>query len=171
MTKSIKKNNKKKTNNVSKEIYSIVKLLVIVLVILGIFYFLTVYITSKKENKYVKEEKTGNVDISYQEILAGSSFNIDEEEYIVIYYDMSDKDLKSNITTSISKYESKEKHLPIYTVNMSSAFNKKYNSSESNNNPSSLEELSISGPTLIKFSNNEVNEYIESYDNIKEYLD
>ena len=168
MAKVDNKNNKKKTNNISKEALSIIKLLVIVLVVLGIFYLLTVYITSKKENKYVKEEKTGNVDIGYQEILAGSSFNIDEDEYIVIYYDMSDKDLKSKITTAISKYESKDKHLPIYTVNMNSAFNKKYNSDNSNNNPSSLEELSINGPTLIKFSNKEVEEYIENYDNIKE---
>ena len=174
---SKKKNKKNKEtikevkNNTYKDIFSTLKLLLVVLLVLGIFYLLTVYITSKKENKYVKEEHTGNVDIEYQEILAGSSFNIDEDEYIVIYYDMSDSTLKSNITSSISKYESKNDHLPIYTVNMGSAFNKKYNSNESHNNPSSLDELSINGPTLIKFNDKKVEDYIESYDSIKEYLE
>lgn len=170
MSKS-NKNNKKVEKKDNNEVFKIIKTLVIVLVVLGIFYLLTVYITSKKEDKYVKEETTGSADIGYQEILAGSSFSIDDNEYIVVYYDMSDDKLKSDITTLISSYESNKDHLPIYTVNMNSAFNKKYKGSNSNTKPNSLEELSINGPTLIKFNNKEVEDYIENYDNIKGYLE
>ena len=70
----------------------------------------------------------------------------------------------------ISTYEDDESHDPIYTVDMSSTFNKKYTSDKSNKNVEKLEDLQISGPTLIEFEDGEVTEYIEGEDAIREHL-
>ncbi|MBR3049462.1 MAG: hypothetical protein IKG58_02780 [Bacilli bacterium] len=171
-----KKNNKKKVNKkemevvnttVKEEFHKIIRLLCVVLIVLGIFFLLTTYITNKKTKT---NKKNDDVEIGYQEILLGNSFNVSDGEYLVLYYDMSNSDLNSKMSTLINDYESKNLPLYIYTVNMSNRFNKKYASSESNSNPTKVSELSIAGPTLIKFTDRTVDEYIEGYDSIKEYL-
>lgn len=171
-----KTNNKKKmykaeitTNTSFKEsISKIIKILVIVLIIFGIFYLLTVYLTNRKESS--SKRIVSEAIIQYEEILAGSSFNMKSDEYIVIYYDKSNDDLKSNITNYITNYQDKENHLSLYTVDMSSAFNNKFNSSESNDHPSIVNDLKINGPTLIKFINHDAADYIEGVSEIENYL-
>ena len=54
---------------------------------------------------------------------------------------------------------------------MTSAFNKKYaTSEESNKNPSKVSEFKINGPTLIKVSSKKVVEYIEGEEAIRTIL-
>ncbi len=172
---STKKLVNKKVDNVHTSFredgLKIIKVFVCVLIFLGIFYFLTVYLTNRDTNNTSSSKEVGEAVIQYEEILAGSSFSIDEDEYIVLYYDKSIEELKSNIMSLVSDYEAKEDHLSLYTVDMSSAFNKKFVSDESNNNPASVADLKISDSTLIKFKNGKVVDYIEKYDNIKLYLD
>ena len=54
---------------------------------------------------------------------------------------------------------------------MSNGLNKSYSGEESNKNPTKASDIVINGPTLIKFSGNEVVDYIEGVDNIKSYLE
>lgn len=164
-------NKKKETNNnsIKQEIYRIIKLLLIVLVFFSIFYMFTVYLINREEKTPVSNST--NEDINYNEVLAGSSFDLEDKEYIVIYYDTSDKDLKSKMNTLISNYNSKKSTNPIYVVDMNSKFNKKYIGPGNDVLPTSIDDLSINGPTLIEFNNKKVVNYITSYDNIKKYLD
>lgn len=167
----MKKNKKTKVDFGSgnlDELYKALKLLIIVLVIFGIFYLLTAYIINK-DNKKDNSSKD-EVEIQYKEILAGSSFSIDDNEYYVLYYDKSNEELKSDIDLLISEYETKEDKINIYTVDMSNSFNKHVVSDSSNMGPTSASELKINGTTLIKFSDKKVVDYIENYDMIKEYL-
>ena len=126
------------------------------------FYILTVYITNK--NKDDDEEKTKTVEISKDEIIIGRSLSMSKDDYYVVFYDNGN----STIEEIINNYGGS---VPIYKVDMSSAFNKKYaTSEESNKNPSKVSEFKINGPTLIKVSNNKVVEYIEGEDGIRTNL-
>lgn len=169
-----KRNNKmnRKIDNVNtnfkEEFVKIVKVLGIVLVIFGSFYLLTLYITNKDiKNKYANNVSEAN--IQYSEILAGSSFSKDGE-YIVIYYDKSNESINSVYTDLVSAYKEKEEHSKIYTVDMSSSFNKPFVSASSNSNPKDSSELRIAGPTIIKFTDGVVSDYLEGEGEITSYL-
>ena len=83
-----------------KQIFIVILVIAVVLVV---FYFLTVYILSKdtSTSEFINS-KPEEADIQYQEILAGNSFDIDEDNYYVLYYDMSDENLKSSYTNMIT---------------------------------------------------------------------
>lgn len=151
----------------SDSISKIVKTLVVVLIIFGIFYLLTVYLTNRKSNT---KKTVSEAVIQYDEIIAGTSFNMKNDKYLVVYYDYSNDEVKSSITTAISSYQDKDDHMKVYTVDMSSAFNNKFSSDVSNTNPSSVNDLKIAGPTLIKFEKNKVSDYIEGTSEIENYL-
>ena len=83
---------------------------------------------------------------------------------------MSDENLHSIYTNIVSTYEDNEDHLPIYTVDMSSAFNKKYVADEANPSVEEIGDLQIAQPTLIEFENDSVVDYIEGEEAIRENL-
>ena len=147
---------------------NVIKCVVIVLVILLVMYLLTVLILKKSSTDYIskEDEKTA---IQYSEILAGTSFNKDDEEYLVLFYDTT-ADNASAYGNMISTYEAKDSHLPIYYVNLANTMNKSINSSESNKDAKDASELKISQSTLIKFSNGGIVDYVEGQDSINEYL-
>ena len=87
-----------------------------------------------------------------------------KDDYYVLFYDNGN----TTIEEIIKNYGGS---VPIYKVDMSSAFNKKYaTSEESNKNPSKVSEFKINGPTLIKVSNEKVLNYIEGVDEIRTIL-
>ena len=162
--KNVNKKIEAMETNTSKELLKIFKVLFAVIVVLSAFYLLTVFIVGKDDKDDVAETA-----IQYEEILAGSSFSMKNNEYVVVYYDFSDTEL-ADITSSIYSYSYTGKYR-LYTVDMSSGFNKAYASSEkSNKNPEKAEDLLINGPTLIRFVDGKVQEYIEGKEDIVTYL-
>lgn len=177
--KTTKNTNKSKKNTQnSKEVLKnfdndndakkVIKCVVIVLAIFAVMYLLTVLILKKSSTDYITS-KNESTSIQYSEILAGTSFSKKDDEYLVLFYDM-DEDSESIYSNLISDYEAKEEHLPIYYVNLSSALNKSVIADESNKDATSIEELKISGATLIKFTSNSISEYIEGEEAISDYL-
>lgn len=155
----------------SSEMFKVVKVLIAVLVFLAVFYFLTVYLLERDDTSSSTIDTTpAEADIQYQEILAGNSFSMNDDHYFVLYYDMSSGELKSAYTNMVSTYEDKDEHFPIYTVDMSSTFNKKYSSDTSNSSVQDLDDLQINGPTLIEFNNDSVSDYIQGQEAISEFL-
>ncbi len=135
-----------------------------------VFYLLTVYITNKNSTK-TKSDDTGNeVNISYDNILLGRSFDMSDGEYFVVYYDKSNEELAKDISDIITTYETDKGDLTVYIVDMHDALNSSYSADISNTHPNSVNELQINGPTLIKFDNHEVVDYIEGIDGIRDYL-
>ena len=137
--------------------------ILVVLIFLGLFYLITLKVT---------DNDTSNSDdeIQTEEILVGSSFNRAGDEYIVVYYDKSSSDL-SSISSKISEYRSKSDRLPLYEADMSNVFNKEYvTDKEANREPKDATEIEINGPTLIKFKDKKVVDYIEGQDEIVDYL-
>ena len=132
-----------------------------VILFLLCFYILTVYITNKNSDTDKETEKT--VEISNDEIILGSSLSM-KGDYYVIYYNKGNE----TIDEIIKNYGGE---LSLYKVDMNSAFNSKYaTSEESNKSPSKVSEFKINGPTLIKVSNKKVVEYIEGEDEIRTIL-
>lgn len=167
-TKSVKKSVNKKIDSMEtstvQELLKILRILFIVIVVLSAFYLLTVAIVGSDD-----EEKDAETTIQYEEILAGSSFNMKNDEYLVVYYDFSDTEL-TDITSQIYSYAYTGEYR-LYTVDMSNGFNKPYATEEAaNKQPEKAEDLLINGPTLIKFADGKVEDYIEGTEDIVEYL-
>lgn len=177
------KNERKKIDSVGmidSDIFGKIIMICIVICVFCAFYFLTVFISKDNNNSSSNSSNSSstssssssssNASISYDNIVIGRSFAMDDDAYLVLYYDGSNSDLSSTVGTLVSTYKNKDSHLPIYKVDMSDGLNKNYTSEESNTNPSSVEDLHINGITLIKFVDNKVNEYIEGQDSISDYL-
>lgn len=156
----------------SSEIKKVVITTAIVLIVFACFYFLTVAIVNKDENKSTTDSSsdTGEVEIQRDEILIGTSFSVKEDEYVVVYYDTTDDDM-SSLASAISTYRSSSKDVSLYTVDMNNGLNKSFVGEEANKDASNASELSIAGPTLIKFSSNKISSYIEGVDEIVSYLE
>lgn len=172
-----KKNNKKQ--NIKKiesvggfdgDIKGKIIAVICILCFFGLFYLLTLYITNKNTDKKDDDSKN-EVTISYDNILLGRSLSMSEGEYLVICYDKSNEEINSTYSTLVSNYKYKSEHLKIYTVDMSSSFNKKFvTDGESNKNPESVEAFAINGPTLFKVTESKVSEYVEGEEAISSYL-
>lgn len=151
-------------NSITSEIYKTLKIIFAVIVFLGIFYLVTVALVDYKSNEADPEEAS----IQYDEILAGSSFTMRDDEYLVAYYDFNDEEL-SDLSYAISSYSySGSKRL--YIVDMSNGFNTNYVSDKSNKNVKNVSELAINGPTLILIKDGKVSDYIEGSEKIVDYL-
>ena len=158
-----RKNNTEVVDEINYEPKKVLKIIIIMVITLGVFYLLTLGILSKKDSVYGKI----NSSIQYNKILVGQSFNQKRKEYLVLYYN-SKKDDMDTIHTLISNYNDKKDKVFLYTVDMSEAFNKQFISDESNTNPTTAEELKIAGVTLIHFKDNKVLSYVT--DDIENYL-
>ena len=136
-----------------------------VIVFLGAFYLITSFVLNKDEKK---EEEKVEATIQYEEILAGSSFSMKPEKYLVVYYDFTDSEL-SELASKVYDYTYSGSKT-IYTVDMSNGFNKGFAKEKSNKNPSKVSELAINGPTLIYFKEGKISKYIEGSEDIIDYL-
>ncbi len=157
----------------SSEIKKVVITTSVVLIFFACFYFLTVAIVNKDEKKddtADSSSKTNEVEIQHKEILLGSSFSIKDDQYLVVYYDTTDDDL-SSLTSAISTYRSSSKDVNLYTVDMGDGLNKGFVGETPNKKATKASELSISGPTIIKFTDNKISTYIEGMDKVIEYLE
>lgn len=129
----------------------IISLFIVVLVII-VFYGITILVTKNKKNEEVKP--TEDVQIQYDEILAGEIFTQKEDEYYVLAYDNGGQDYISKLKS----YSSLENSIKAYTVDLNSAFNKNYYVPET----SVIEKthITFSETTLLKVSNKNI---IETY--------
>ena len=171
------KQERKKINNVSvtdSDIWSKVIIVCVIICVFCAFYFLTVFISkddsSSTNSNSSNKKTTETTNISYDEILLGRSFSMEDGEYLVLYYDKDNSDLSSEMSSALSTYNNKDSHLNVYTVDMSDALNSSFTSDEANHDAKDVSEMKISGPTLIKFNNNKIDDYIEGKEEITEYL-
>ncbi len=185
LEKALKKERKKidSVGMIGPDISGKIIVVCIIICVFCAFYFLTVFIskdssssssnssnTSTTSSSSSSNSLSSSTSISYDNIVIGRSFSMEDSTYLVLYYDGSDSDLSSTVSTLVSTYKNKDSHLPIYKVDMSDGLNKNYSSDDSNTNPSSVEDMHINGLTLIKFVDNKVDEYIEGQDSISDYL-
>jgi len=149
-----------------KEVYSFIKILLGLVLILGILYMLTVFVFNKEE-PLKRTNKKGSV--QYDEIIAGTIFKTGDKEYYVLAFN-SDDISNSYLLNKASSYKSKTDALPLYTLDLSSEFNKSFVAKESNYSVDSVEGLKFKGTTLIKIKNNKITKFIEAVEDIDKEL-
>ncbi len=167
--KSLKeeKENKKEVNPYN-DINKMLKTFAILLGIILIIYFLVALFITKEIDWFSNDNENANSAVSVKNsILAKNTFMQTEEVYYVYYYDFNDQ--SSSIASLISSKLSSE---TVYKVDTSDAFNSNYVTEEVGNSAvSSIDDLKVINPTLIKISNGSVIEYYETEDSIINYLE
>lgn len=167
--------NKKASITEPSEIKTVVIIIVVILIIIGLFYLIGGLITGEiklSKKKYTVEE----AQIQYQEILLGSSLSQNRDSYYVLYYNNSDP-FSETLKTKASTYISTENSIYVYYVDMDNKFNSLYsvsdNESANNNikNITTVNDLKINAPTMVRVTNGKVSEYIESYETISTFFD
>ena len=165
------KNNKKQEVKIEKDSYSLKNFLFIIIllvIILGIFYFITTLVVKPIDNKNVN---SGITVVDSSKITLNNLLNRKENEYYVLATketNNSQVDYKNLYNNYINQYKTKENALTIYNVDLDDALNKNYISNELNitNN---LSELKVNDDVLFKIKNNKIKEYfVGSSDILKE---
>ncbi len=172
--KSTKKETLKKVEEVQevkRSFWSVFFVIIGILCFFLAFYLLTLFITNKNAPKEEKKDEETETSISSDTILLGKSLSMGEGEYLVIYYDKSDELIANVYDSLVSTYQIRAQHGPLYIVDMSSGFNKSFETDgESNKNPETIQDFAIHGPTLIQVNENKVVDYIEGKEAISNYL-
>ena len=152
--KSLEVVNKENDNTIKKYLINVI---CIVLIILTIYLISGLFLTkeidwfSKKENTNDTSNNVANT------ILASDIFKQKEEEYYVYFYNFEEKETDNKATALVNTiYNTK-----VYKVNTNSALNVNYVGETSNKSASSIDELKVITPTLIKISNEKIVEYYE----------
>lgn len=170
----VKKNKKvisKTPAHYNEDAMKMIKIGIIVIICFAVIYFVTAIINGEIFNK--KNAKT-DPEIQKVEILMGETFEKSDSEYIIVYYDFKDTNYSGLYDALVSNYNSAGKEVPMYKVDLSTNFSKKYMAQKgesANYYPTSLSNLKISGATLIRIKDKQVIKYIEGKDNIKNYIE
>ena len=150
--KSLKSEEIKVEYNVKK----IVITCVIVLVSIGLVYFISALFITKELDWFSKEEVKENTSSVENSILASAIFKQKEDEYYVYFYDFNeDNNMYKNIVSS--KLSSKK----VYNVDTSSGLNSNYVSDVSNKKATGLDDLKVINDTVIKIVGDAIVEYYE----------
>lgn len=159
-----KKNNR--ANSESRDNYfKFITTLTILLILFILTYFIMGLFYTKEIDLNKKEDKKEEVNIDNKTIMLSQLFEQSKDEYYVLIYDVSDKD--SLVKAWISIYENSDGALTLYRVDSSKKFNSNYIVEEnSNKNATSLQDLKVISPTLIKIKSKNIVEYIEGEDEI-----
>lgn len=166
------KNEKKIITSFDNEgVPSVVKVTILVAVILIVFYFLTSYLTGNLKlggNKATNNNTTDSTPatIQYDEILAGETFNMNYNDYYVLFYDFDDS-TGAIYKAMVSNFKTIHTTSKIYTVDLSKSINDTYTGETSNPNADKIEDLKIKGPTLIRIKDGSNVSYTEGKDEIR----
>lgn len=155
----------------NEELLKTIKIAAVVILFIGIIYFITALITGeisfKKETKPVTEVK-----IQYDEIIAGEVLNRSEKEYYVLTLNFTN-DYASAIMNSADNYAASS-NVKIYNVDLDKAFNNAILAGEEKyeTTPSKISKLKVKNNeiTLLKIKDGKVTKRIETYETIKDYL-
>ncbi len=151
MSKKNKVNKVKSYSSDSEEVTKMIKILVGLIVVLGLFYIVFSFATG--EFSFGSKEKEP-VEIQDVEILAGTTFNKSGSEYYVLMYDFDANDslVYANIYSMYSSYFGNAGKM--YLVDLSKKFNTPYLVEDrSLVKVTDIDNLKVVNGTLIKVSN------------------
>lgn len=163
-------NKNSKKGIIDKDIKNVLITILVVFIFIAVFYTISLYLNNKGNINYNDNDIVDNEYIQYDEILAGSSFDVSDSEYLVVYYDSSDDLVASGVSSALTKYKSLEDKTSIYTVDMSNGLNKNYSADEAKLDVDNVNDLKINDTTLIKFNDGNIVESVTGIDEITEYL-
>ena len=152
-------------NEDTKEIKTlIIIVLIIIAVALGLY-----FITEKALDKKNAPAELPEAVISYTETIIGEMFNKPENEYYVLAYSSED-DNAAQYETLLSNYNKKEKALTTYHIDLSKKFNSTALSDKSNPKPTKATDVAIKDVALILIKDGKVTKYYETIETIEKAL-
>ena len=168
-----KNKNKKFENETVQEqtmkLSTILKIIIGVIIVILIFYYgLALFVTKEVDlsSNSKKDTTTENTSSNVSNaILAKNTFNQTDEVYYVYYYNFNDEDkVLANSINSLTDHT-------IYRVDTNSGLNSNYvDTNNGNKDVSSIDNLKVKNPTLIKIDNDKVVSYYEGVDAISNFL-
>lgn len=163
---------KMETNEYSLK--SLVKIVIILILIFGVFYLITTFVVKPATNE--KVETPDIVEFDFTKITMNQLLNRKEDEYFVLATKKSNiSEINSNINYKniynqyIEDYSKKEKSLPFYYVDLDDALNKYYVGDETNISKN-LTNLTVNQDVLFRIKNGKINKYYVGSDKIIEQL-
>lgn len=148
----------------SFKIKNVIIILLIIMIVLVSFYFITKYVLEHKKDDTPVAESV----IDREKIIFGQMFNRPDSEYYVIAYDSAGKS-KDIYNKYIDKYNSKDGSIKVYEIDLKDDFNKNYIANKSNI-VSDIDNLKVSGDTLFKIKDKNIEMYKEGSNDISSYL-
>lgn len=153
-----------------KSLKRFIKITVVILFILVLLYFVMAIFITKEIDLKTGNKKSDNTATTTSSsnsvtgtILAKNTFRQTQEVYYVYYYDY--KNTINDIDSGLSNLDDK-----VYKVNTSDALNTNYVADTGNRNVSSIDDLKVISPTLIKIEGRDVTAYYEGKEEIIDYL-
>lgn len=159
--------------NYNEQVVTIVKISIGVVIILAVVYLATALATGEiklgNNSKKEIEEST----IQYEEIIAGSILNRQQEEYYVLAFSFTDTQASYYLSLK-DNYKKNEDALPIYIIDLDKGFNniltpekdEKYKEK-----PENIKELKVKGPTILKVKKQKVTSRVEGEEKFVEELE
>ncbi len=144
-----------KNNDDIMPVSKFLKILLVILLFLGLIYFIT--------EKLVKKDETSNetATTSYNEIVAGMALSINETMYYVLAYDPN-TDIANYLDSWQSSYISLDKDLKLYYIDLSKVVNKNFIAKEASNpNATKEADLQLKNGTLMVVENGKITKYTE----------
>jgi hypothetical protein len=150
----------------SDELTNLIKIVLIVVAIIVVFYGITVFVT-KKANEAQEKKNNASVKIQYDDILIGEMLNMDGSYYVLI--EKSDDSNLTEYKTLMQSVKANTEAPTIYTTDLSNGFNKKYIASEPSYD-SDLTNFKVTGTVLVKISDHKIENTYDTYETIKSKL-
>lgn len=160
-----KKVNVSKINN-DNEMLKLLKLVIIVSLIVGLFYVITLFVNKKEE---ALEETDTPATIQYDYILVGNILSQPAEKYYVLA--KTSNDLNAKIYEAyLSNYKNIKDSLRTYYIDLDNPLNSKFLKDESNFKIKDINEISFKETTLLLIENDKIKKTYEGKENILEIL-
>lgn len=138
----------------------------IVLLVLLVFYLMTITITKHLDTKTDDDNKTSDTIIDYENILVSNIYTQKPSSYYVLVM-MPNDDKINDYKSSLADYSEKEGALSVFYIDLSSAFNKKYISESTD---FSGKFPIFSETTILKIDSHEISEIYQG-ENISIFLE
>ena len=162
---------KVKLSEENEEIYSLIKIVVVIALIVGIVYLFVALLNGEFKKDETDDGNDSEVhEIQNEKILASSVFTKVDEEYYVLMYDGS-SEWANYYGMFYSEYSYIEDAVPMFWVDLSDAFNKGVlvtGEEETNDDAQEYSELKVMIPTLIHIEDGKNVDYYEGEDVVKE---
>lgn len=168
MKKNVDKNKIYGKVNYNEDVVKLVKILVAVVLVLGLVYLGTAFLTGEINLGKEKKEET-EVKIQYEEIIAGEILNRSYTEYYVLLFNFTNDDA-TNLLTLKDNYGYVNNSLPVYIVDLDKKFNSILTPLENEEIieiPSNINDLRVKDATLLKVKGGKVTSRVTTYENIE----
>ena len=153
-----------------KEIRNFIIIFIIVILLVVGIYFFTKFVV-KKDSESTNNTETTQIEteakIDADVAIVGTMLKKADKEYYVIIYSNKDENY-SEYANLEYQYKAKEKHLPVYFVDLSNALNKKYYDKDNQVlNATDVNDLRFGDISLLKVENGKITKTYNNVDDIK----